>query len=49
MTRYECQGCGQLADFADVHGGALRRECPVCEELTVWETAFTDDEMGVSF
>jgi predicted nucleic acid-binding Zn ribbon protein len=49
MTRYECRNCGQLADFADAMGGTVHRECPVCEDLTVWETAFADDEAGVSF
>ncbi|WP_435178433.1 hypothetical protein [Halorussus sp. AFM4] len=49
MTYYECAACGQLADFADAHGRALRRRCPVCEAETTWETAFTDEGTGVSF
>ncbi|UPV73761.1 hypothetical protein M0R89_14590 [Halorussus limi] len=49
MTRYECAGCGQLADFADAHGETVHRDCPVCEAPTHWEVAFTDDRAGVSF
>lgn len=49
MTYYECEECGQLADFADAMGSSLRRECPVCEDRTVWTTAFTDEQEGVSF
>ncbi|WP_170977431.1 hypothetical protein [Halorussus salinisoli] len=49
MTYYECEACGQLADFADAHGRPLRRECPACEDPTVWKTAFADEQSGVSF
>lgn len=49
MTYYECEECGQLADFVDAHGSAIRRECPACDHLTVWTMAFADERAGVSF
>lgn len=49
MTYFECEDCGQLADFVDVERRAVRRPCPVCEARTLWEVAFTDSEQGVSF
>jgi hypothetical protein len=48
MTYFECTECGQLGDFARMERSELRQQCPVCEEETVWETAFEAEE-GVSF
>lgn len=44
MTYFECAECGQLADFTELSRSRLRRRCPVCEDETVWETAFEADE-----
>lgn len=49
MTYYECSECGQLARPVDVTGSPLYRPCPRCEDPTLWEPAFVDDEEGVSF
>lgn len=49
MTYYECSECGQLDRPIDVTESRLYRPCPRCEERTVWEPAFVDDEEGVSF
>lgn len=48
MTYFECSECGQMASLNEMSRSRLRQECPVCEEETVWETAFEADE-GVSF
>lgn len=48
MTYFECTECGQMGDFARIERSELRQRCPVCEEETLWETAF-ETEGGVSF
>ncbi|WP_458210012.1 hypothetical protein [Haladaptatus sp. NG-SE-30] len=47
MTRYECEGCGQLADIVGMEQSQMRQRCPICDEQTLWTLAFTDE--GVSF
>jgi hypothetical protein len=49
MTYYECEECGQMADFADAHGSDVHRACPACDQQTVWTLAFADEQSGVSF
>lgn len=49
MTYYECTECGQLDRPVDVTSRYARYSCPNCDEVTVWEPAFVDEDKGVSF
>jgi phage FluMu protein Com len=44
MTYFECTECGQMGDLARMERSELRQRCPVCEEETLWETAFEAEE-----
>lgn len=46
MTYFECTDCGQMADVNELARSELVQPCPVCEEQTVWTTAF-EAEGGV--
>lgn len=49
MTYFECDGCGNFADFARFDVRQLHAECPVCDERTRWTIAFDDPDAGVTF
>ncbi|MFB6206775.1 MAG: hypothetical protein ABEJ05_09660 [Haloglomus sp.] len=44
MPYFECEECGQMADLQRFEQSRIRQPCPVCEESTVWTTAFEADE-----
>ncbi|GAA0207107.1 MULTISPECIES: hypothetical protein [Halobaculum] len=44
--QYECVDCGTMTRVGSPEG-EVRRECPVCETVTLWEPAF--EGQGVSF
>lgn len=48
MTYFECAECGQMTELSVFERSQLRQTCPVCDEETVWESAF-EAEDGVSF
>lgn len=44
--QYECVDCGTMTRVGSPEE-EVRRECPVCETITLWEPAF--EGQGVSF
>lgn len=48
MGEFVCSQCETFARFTDKHD-AFHTDCPVCEEVTLWELAFEDDPVGVEF
>lgn len=48
MPYFECEQCGAMSDFPTFDRSQLRRDCPICEETTLWTAPFESEE-GVSF
>lgn len=48
MSEFICTQCDTFARFTDKYED-FHGECPVCEEITLWEVAFVADAEGVSF
>lgn len=46
FMQYECVDCGTMTRVGSPEE-EVRRECPVCETVTLWEPAF--EGQGVSF
>lgn len=48
MTAFVCAECDTFARFTDKHDD-FHTDCPVCEQVTLWEVAFESEAEGVSF